>query len=58
MFECEISADVFREATTFFFENIDSGTDTIRIYNIGKNYRQKLITIGLQNTVITDTYVF
>lgn len=58
VFECEISADKLREVKDFFCNSIDHGTDSIRIYIIGKNYKRKLQTIGLQPMAVTDTYVF
>jgi CRISPR-associated protein Cas2 len=58
VFECEISADKLREVKKFFHSSIDHSTDSIRIYIIGKNYKRKLQTIGLQLFAITDTYVF
>ena len=58
VYECEISADKLREVKSYFRSSIDHSKDSIRIYIIGKNYKRKLQTIGLQLFAITDTYVF
>ena len=58
VFECEICADVYRETKKYLESVINLSTDSIRIYKIGKNYKRKLETIGVQNRIITDTYVF
>ena len=58
VFECELSADNLREVKEYFYSTIHHRTDSIRIYNIGKNYKRKLQTIGLQRMAISDTYVF
>ncbi len=58
VFECEFSADKLREVKEFFRKSIDHSTDSVRIYIIGRNYKRKLQTIGLQRYAITDTYVF
>ena len=58
VFECELSADVLRDTKTYFLKTINMETDSIRIYHIGKNYRRKLETIGVQNRIITDSYVY
>lgn len=58
VFECELSAEKLREVKEYFYNTINHSTDSVRIYSIGKNYKRKLQTIGLQRMAITDTYVF
>ena len=58
VFECELSADIFRDVKKYFSQTINEDTDSIRIYHIGKNYRRKLETIGVQHKIITDSYVY
>ena len=55
VFECQLDAAQFRMLKGMLEEIIDPNEDSIRYYNLGKNYSSKVMTSGVNQSYKADT---
>ncbi|MFV0362632.1 MAG: CRISPR-associated endonuclease Cas2 [Suipraeoptans sp.] len=59
VFECNLDATQFRQLRASLEEIIDKNKDSLRFYNLGNNYKSKIIHIGAKaSRDITDPLIF
>lgn len=59
VFECNMDATKFRQVKAILENIIDSDKDSLRFYNLGNNYKNKIEHIGIKPGFdVTDTLLF
>lgn len=59
VFECNMDAAKFRQVKAILEKIIDKDKDSLRFYNLGNNYKDKVEHIGAKSGFdVTDTLLF
>ena len=59
VFECNLDAATFRQVKAILEDIIDKSKDSLRFYNLGDKYQNKIEHIGAKKSFdVTDTLIF
>lgn len=59
VFECQLDATKYRQVKAILEDIIDKETDSLRFYNLGDKYKNKVEHIGIKPSFdVTETLIF
>ena len=59
VFECQVDADKYREIKAVLEKIVDKDTDSLRFYNLGDKYKNKVEHIGAKPSFdVTEPLIF